>query len=61
MKRWGWLGCYVAIADGGSGVWELFDELLVPTRHRKVVQVFDFYHATSHVWAAGKVSGDCAG
>jgi len=44
----------VAIADGGSGVWELFDELLVPTKHRKVVQVLDFYHATSHIWAAGR-------
>jgi len=44
----------VAIADGGSGIWEMFSELLPPTRHRKAVQVLDFYHASSHLWAAAR-------
>jgi hypothetical protein len=42
------------MADGGTGIWEMFEELLPPTKHRKVVQVLDFYHATSHMWAAAR-------
>lgn len=44
----------VVIADGGTGIWEMFEELLPTTRHRKVVQVLDFYHGTSHLWAAAR-------
>ena len=43
-----------AIADGGAGIWEMFDELLPTTRERRVHQVLDFYHASSYVWAAGR-------
>jgi len=42
------------IADGGAGIWEMVDELLPSTRGRSVVQVLDFYHATSHLWAAAR-------
>jgi hypothetical protein len=42
------------IADGGSGIWEMVDELLPTTAFRKVTQVLDFYHASSHLWAAGR-------
>lgn len=52
-------GVYVAeevvvIADGGAGIWELADEMLPETRDRRVVQVLDFFHATSYVWAAAR-------
>lgn len=42
------------IADGGTGIWEMFEELLPTTRERKVIQVLDFYHASCHLWAAGR-------
>lgn len=42
------------IADGGAGIWEMVDELLPPTRDRRVTQVLDFYHASSYVWAAAR-------
>lgn len=44
----------VFIADGGAGIWEMFDELISPTRERRVVQLLDFYHAMTHLWAAGR-------
>jgi hypothetical protein len=44
----------VAIADGGAGIWELIDEMLPTTRDRRVIQVLDFYHASSYVWAAAR-------
>ena len=44
----------VAIADGGTGIGEMFSELLPPSRHRKVIQVLDYYHATSHLWTAAR-------
>jgi hypothetical protein len=44
----------VVIADGGAGIWEMVEELLPPTRERKVTQVLDFYHATSHLWTAAR-------
>lgn len=44
----------VIIADGGNGIWELFDELLPATPSRKVVQILDWYHAASHLWAVGR-------
>lgn len=52
-------GVYVAhevvvIADGGSGIWEQLGELLPTTRFRKVVQVLDWFHAASHLWAVGR-------
>ncbi len=54
-------GAYTAeevfcIADGGAGIWELVDELLPSTRERRVVQVLDFYHASSHLWAAARAA-----
>ena len=57
-------GVYVAhevviIADGGSGIWELFDELLPPTRFRKVVQILDWFHAASHLWKVGRALKGC--
>ena len=44
----------VCIADGGAGIWEMFEELLPATRHRRVVHILDFYHASSHLWAAAR-------
>ncbi len=44
----------IVIADGGNGIWEMFDELLPTTASRNVVQVLDFYHASSHLWAAAR-------
>jgi hypothetical protein len=57
-------GVYVAhevviIADGGSGIWELFEELLPTTRFRKVIQVLDWYHAVSHLWKVGRALKGC--
>ena len=42
------------IADGGTGIWEMVEELLPSTGFRKVIHVLDFYHASSHLWAAGR-------
>jgi len=44
------------IAAGGAGIWELVDELLPSTRERRVVQVLDFYHASSHLWAGARAA-----
>ena len=49
----------VVIADGGPGIWELFDELLPTTRFRKVVQILDWYHAASHLWKVGRALKGC--
>ncbi|MCP4378020.1 MAG: hypothetical protein GY794_17830, partial [bacterium] len=34
----------VIVADGGPGIWELFDNLLPTTSERKVIQILDWYH-----------------
>lgn len=57
-------GVYVAhevviVADGGSGIWELLEELLPTTRFRKVVQILDWYHAASHLWKVGRALKGC--
>jgi len=57
-------GVYVAhevviVADGGSGIWELFNELLPTTRFRKVIQILDWYHAASHLWTVGRAIKGC--
>lgn len=57
-------GVYVAhevvvIADGGSGIWPLFDDLLPTTRFRKVIQILDWYHAASHLWTVGRAIKGC--
>ncbi len=44
----------VIVADGGNGIWEMFDELLPTTRFRTVVQILDWYHAASHLWKVGR-------
>jgi hypothetical protein len=44
----------VVIADGGNGIWESIDELLPSTTSRRVVQILDWYHAASHLWAVGR-------
>lgn len=44
----------VVIADGGSGVWELIEELLPETESRRVVEILDWYHAASHLWGVGR-------
>jgi hypothetical protein len=44
----------VVIADGGNGIWESIDELLPSTNSRRVVQILDWYHAASHLWAVGR-------
>jgi hypothetical protein len=49
----------VVVADGGSGIWELFDELLPTTSTRTVVQILDWYHAMSHLWAVGRAYKGC--
>ncbi|MFH2005300.1 MAG: ISKra4 family transposase [bacterium] len=52
-------GVYVAeevvvVADGGAGIWEAISELLPSTSQRKVVQILDWCHAVSHLWAVAK-------
>ena len=42
------------IADGRTGIREMVEKLLPSTGFRKVIQVLDFYHASSHLWAAGR-------
>jgi hypothetical protein len=49
----------VVIADGGSGIWELVDELLPTTNTRKVIEILDWYHAASHLWAVGRALKGC--
>ncbi len=49
----------VVIADGGIGIWELISELLPTTSSRKVVEVLDWYHAASHLWAVGRALRGC--
>jgi hypothetical protein len=49
----------VVVADGGSGIWELVDELLPSTTSRKVVQILDWYHAASHLWEVGRALRGC--
>jgi hypothetical protein len=44
----------VVIADGGSGIWELVEELLPATPNRRVTEILDWYHAASHLWAVGR-------
>lgn len=44
----------VLVADGGPGIWELFDELLPCTEDRKVVQILDWYHAVQKLWTVGR-------
>lgn len=49
----------VIIADGGQGIWEMFEELLPATTSRRVFQILDWYHAASHLWAAGRAIKGC--
>jgi len=44
----------VIVADGGPGIWELFDDLLPSTSERKVVQILDWYHAVQKLWTMGR-------
>jgi hypothetical protein len=44
----------VIVADGGPGIWELFDDLLPSTSERKVVQILDWYHAVQKLWTVGR-------
>jgi len=44
----------VIVADGGPGIWELFDELLPSTSERKVFQILDWYHAVQKLWTVGR-------
>jgi hypothetical protein len=44
----------VVIADGGNGIWEQIAELLPSTSSRRVVEILDWYHAASHLWAVGR-------
>jgi len=44
----------VIVADGGPGIWELFDDLLPTTSERKVVQILDWYHAVQKLWTVGR-------
>lgn len=49
----------VVIADGGNGIWELIDELLPSTSTRRVIEILDWYHAASHLWAVGRALKGC--
>jgi hypothetical protein len=44
----------VVVADGGAGIWEAIDELLPSTSTRQVVEILDWCHAVSHLWAVAK-------
>jgi hypothetical protein len=50
-----WAREVVIVADGGNGIWELVTELLPARDWRRVVQILDWYHASSHLWTVGKV------
>lgn len=49
----------VVVADGGSGIWEMVDELLPVTSFRKVIEVLDWCHAASHLWGVGRALKGC--
>jgi hypothetical protein len=49
----------VVVADGGNGIWELIEELLPSTSSRRVVEILDWYHAASHLWAVGRALKGC--
>lgn len=49
----------ILVADGGNGIWEMFDELLPSTNTRRVRQILDWYHAASHLWAVGRALKGC--
>lgn len=44
----------VVVADGGAGIWPAIAELLPSTSQRRVVQILDWCHAVSHLWAVAK-------
>jgi hypothetical protein len=44
----------VIVADGGPGIWELFDDLLPTTPERRVIQILDWYHAVQKLWTVGR-------
>lgn len=44
----------VVVADGGTGIWEAIGELLPSTSQRRVVEILDWCHAVSHLWAVAK-------
>lgn len=47
------------IADGGSGIWEMVEELLPTTSFRKLIQILDWCHAASHLWTVGRALKGC--
>lgn len=49
----------VIVADGGPGIWELFEELLPKTSERRVVQILDWYHAAQKLWTIGRALKGC--
>jgi hypothetical protein len=49
----------VVVADGGSGIWEMFEELLPTTPFRKLIQILDWCHAASHLWTVGRAVKGC--
>jgi hypothetical protein len=50
-----WAHEVVVVADGGTGIWEMVAELLPSTDRRRVVEILDWYHATSHLWKVGRL------
>jgi hypothetical protein len=49
----------VVVADGGSGIWEMVEELLPTTKFRKLTQILDWCHAASHLWTVGRALKGC--
>jgi len=49
----------VVVADGGSGIWEMVEELLPNTTFRKLIQILDWCHAASHLWTVGRALKGC--
>jgi len=49
----------VVVADGGSGIWEMVEELLPNTTFRKLIQILDWCHAASHLWTGGPALKGC--
>jgi len=45
-----WAAEVVFIADGGSGIWQQFADLVPETLGRKVYNILDWYHAASHLY-----------
>jgi hypothetical protein len=50
-----WAHEVVVVADGGSGLWKLIEDLLPQGSIPNVISILDWYHAAQHVWKVAKL------